>query len=91
MALITNITLMSFVRISIESRNYCISNEQVILLDMECTESQELPVVWLISTCLTLIVDERTDGRTRSLQSRVESGSKRTRKSGTPVESARGH
>ena len=55
MALITNITSMSFIRIHIESINYCILKEQVILLDMECTEFQELPVVWLISTCLTLI------------------------------------
>ena len=40
-----------------------ITPEQVILLDMTCTESQELPVVWLISTCLKLIWEERTAGR----------------------------
>ena len=40
-----------------------INPEQVILLDIPCTESQELPVVWLISTCLKLIWEERTAGK----------------------------
>ena len=40
-----------------------ISPQNLVLLNISTTESMELPVVWLLSTCLMMVWEERVAGR----------------------------
>ena len=44
-----------------------ITNQNVVLLNISTAESLELPVAWLVSTCLKMIWEERAAGRTARL------------------------
>ena len=44
-----------------------ITNQNVVLLNINTSEPLELPVVWLIATCLKMIWEERAAGRTARL------------------------
>ena len=44
-----------------------ISPQNLVLLNFSTTESMELPVTWLLSTCLMMVWDERVAGRTARL------------------------
>ena len=40
-----------------------ISPQNLVLLNISVSESMELPVVWLLSTCLMMVWEERVAGR----------------------------
>ena len=44
-------------------QNGDISPENLVLLNISVSESMELPVVWLLSTCLMMVWEERVAGR----------------------------
>ena len=50
------------------SQDSSISPGDIITLNIKTTESMELPAVWLISTCLILVWEERILGRRASLE-----------------------
>ena len=44
-----------------------ITSQNLVLLNFSTTESMELPVTWLLSTCLMIVWDDRVAGRTARL------------------------
>ena len=44
-----------------------VTPKKVVLLDVDCSPAMELPLVWLVSTCLMMIWVERQAGRTARL------------------------
>ena len=52
-------------------RTYCpdITTEDIVILNIQCSESLELPLAWLVSTCLIIIWEAKSTGKCARLDS----------------------
>ena len=45
-----------------------ITHEDIVLLNIQTTESLELPLAWLVSTCISFIWEQRVQGKQARLE-----------------------